>query len=290
MMYLPEQNSVSFNKTAGAGAPPPAGKVTGPVEPQPLPSRYTIQVLAKALDLLEALGQARAGLTLAELSRRLELPKSSVFRYLATLEARGYVEKVPETDRYRLGLRLFEIGNLVASHFDVTEFALPFMRKLVETFRETVNLAVLYQGEVVYLQILESTRSMRMSAQPGQRNLCHSTALGKALLAYLPESERQAIVAQHGLPALTPRTITTVEQLQEELARVRHRGYAIDDIENEEGVRCVAAPIFNYRGEPIAAISISGPADRMPYGQMELMGKELLAGTRAISRRLGYRD
>ena len=255
---------------------------------QPFQSRYTIQVLAKALDLLDALGQEHVGLTLAELSKRLDLPKSSVFRYLATLEERGYVERLPETDKYRLGLRLFEMGNLVASHFDATEIALPFMRKLVETFGETVNLGVLYRGEVVYLHILESTRSMRMSAQPGQRNLCHSTALGKALLAYLPETELQAIVTQHGLPALTQRTITTMEQLQAELIRVRGRGYAVDDIENEEGVRCVAAPIFNYRDEPLAAISLSGPADRMPYAQVDLIGKELLTGARSISRRLGH--
>lgn len=289
MICLSNQNNVSFSETDGMAHRHSAEKAAGSMSSSPSSSRYTIQVLAKALDLLEVLGQERAGLTLAELAKRLELPKSSVFRYLVTLEARGYVEKLPETERYRLGLRLFEMGNLVASHFDVTEFALPFMRRLVETFRETVNLAVLYQGEVVYLQILESTRSMRMSAQPGQRNLCHSTALGKALLAYLPEAEVRAIIAQHGLPALTPRTITTEEQLWEELARVRHRGYAVDDIENEENVRCVAAPIFNHRDEPIAAISISGPADRMPYAQMELMGKELLAGTRAISRRLGHR-
>jgi DNA-binding IclR family transcriptional regulator len=178
---------------------------------------------------------------------------------------------------------------VVAANFDANQFALPFMRKLLETFRETVNLGVLYQGEVVYLQILESTRSMRMSAQPGQRNPVHCTALGKALIAYLPEADLQAIVALRGLPALTPRTITTLEQLQAELARVRSRGYAIDDIENEKGVRCVAAPIFNHQDEVIAAISLSGPADRMSYTQMEVMGKELLAGTRAISQRLGYR-
>ena len=250
--------------------------------------RYAIQVLDKALELLEVLSGERSGLTLAELCARLDLPKSSVFRYLATLEARGYVERSEESDKYLLGLKLFELGNRVAARFDINEVSLPFMRKLLEAFRETVNLGILRDGQVVYLQILEGTHSMRMAARPGQRDWCHSTALGKAMLAYLPEVEVQAVIAQRGLPAFTPRTVTTPEALRAELACVRSRGYAVDDIENEAGVRCVAAPIFNHRGEVIAAISLSGPAERMTHSQLEAIGRELLAGTRAISQRLGY--
>lgn len=253
------------------------------------PSRYTIRAVSKALDLLQALADANAGHSLAELSRELGLPKSSVFRHLVTLEDAGYIERVPGNEAYRLGLKLFELGSLVAAQFDVRHEAIPFMRHLLATFQETVNLAIMEGGEVVYLEILESTRSIRMSAQPGQRHSPHSTALGKAMLAYLSEVEVEAILASHGLPALTSRTITTVEIFKAELAGVRERGYAVDDMENEAGARCVGAPIFNHRGEAVAAISVSGPADRMRPPQIDAVGKELVRATRAISKRLGYR-
>jgi DNA-binding IclR family transcriptional regulator len=258
---------------------------TSPAHPQQ--SRYTIQVLAKALDLLDVLAPARSGLTLAELCVRLDLPKSSVFRYLATLETRGYVERINDSDKYLLGLKLFELGSLVASHFDVGEASLPLMHGLLEQFGETVNLGIMHDAQVFYLQILEGTRSMRMAAQPGVRNLPHCTALGKAILAHLPDTEVQAIVTRNGLPALTPRTITTIEQLHADLEQIRRRGYAIDDIENEDGVRCVAAPIFDHRGQVIAAVSVSGPAARVSPSQVEVMGRELVAGAREVSWRLG---
>ena len=254
----------------------------------PIQSRYTIQVLAKALDALNVLASEPSGLTLSELSLRLDLPKSSVFRYLATLEQYGFVERTSETDRYELGLRLFELGNLVASQFDYIQAALPFMRSLLEKFGETVNLAILRDSQVVYLQILEGTRSMRMAAQPGLRNLPHATALGKAILAYLPEQDVLAIVAQNGLPALTPHTITSVDKLQAELEQVRRQCYAIDNIENEEGVRCIAAPIFDHDNQVIAAVSLSGPVNRMSPLQIEAIAKELVTGVREVSRRLGY--
>lgn len=255
---------------------------------EPKSSRYTIRVLAKALDLLHVLAQSETDLPLAELSRELGLPKSSVFRYLATLEERGYVQRSSTTDGYRLGLKLFELGSRVAAQFNVREEALPQMRYLLETFRETVNLGILHDGEVIYLEILESTRAIRMAAQPGQRDLTHCTALGKAMLAYLPAPEVEAILARHGMPALTAQTVTTVDALTAELDRVRRVGYAEDVGENESGVRCVGAPVFNHQGAVVAALSVSGPASRLSTTEVEAIGKELVRVTGAISRRLGY--
>jgi DNA-binding IclR family transcriptional regulator len=253
------------------------------------PSRYTINVLAKALDLLDVLSSSDA-LSLTELCERLEQPKSSVFRYLVTLEDRGYVRRLPNSDEYTLGLKLIELGRAVTTQFSVHEVAIPLMRNLLDTFRETVNLAIVEAGKVVYLEILEGTQSIRMAARPGQRDFAHSTAIGKAILSRFSDAEVEAVISRHGLPALTPATITNVERLRVELAQVREVGYAVDNVENESGVRCVGAPIFNHQGKVVAAISISGPADRIWGPKVEVIGKELVAATQSISEQLGYRD
>jgi len=252
-------------------------------------SRYSIQVLAKAMDLLTALENEHDGLELAELARRLKLPKSSVFRMLVTLEEGDFVERRLDTERYRLGVKLFQLGSAVANNFDVRETAKPTMRHLLETFHETVNLGVLNGGEVIYLDIYESTRSIRMAAHLGQRDKVHSTSLGKAMLAHLSVAEVEAMIAQHGMPKFTARTITSLKGLWAELERVRARGYSIDDMENELGVRCVGAHIWDHQGRVVAAISVSGPADRMTDAQLAAIGQSLVDGTRQIAQRLGFR-
>lgn len=251
-------------------------------------SRYTVQVLAKALDLLDLLSRQGA-MSLTQLCQELGQPKSSVFRYLVTLEEHGYVQRSQNGDTYSLGLKLLELGNAVAGQSTVHEVALPFMRNLINEFGETVNLAILESGKVVYIEILEGTHSIRMAARPGQRDFAHSTAIGKAILAYAPPAEAENVVKRYGLPQRTPATVTTLEGLRAELAQVHERGYSIDNIENELGVRCVAVPILNHQSHPIAAISVSGPADRIHGAKVELIGEALLNAARAISQRLGYR-
>lgn len=257
-------------------------------QPESESSRYTVQVLAKALDLLDLLARQGA-MSLTQLCQELGQPKSSVFRYLVTLEEHGYVQRAQNGETYSLGLKLLELGRSVTNQFTVHEVALPFMRSLIEQFGETVNLAILEGGRVVYIEILEGTHSIRMAARPGQRDFAHSTAIGKAILAYSPPTEAENVVKRHGLPTRTPATITTLEGLRAELVVVRERGYSIDNIENEVGVRCVAVPIFNHLSQPIAAISVSGPADRVFGAKVELIGEALMDATRAISQQLGYR-
>jgi IclR family acetate operon transcriptional repressor len=251
-------------------------------------SRYTVQVLAKALDLLDLLAR-QGSMSLTQLCQELGQPKSSVFRYLVTLEEHGYVQRLQNGDTFSLGLKLIELGRSVTNQFTVHEVALPFMRGLIEDFGETVNLAILEGGRVVYIEILEGTHSIRMAARPGQRDFAHSTAIGKAILSYSPPSVAEEVVKRHGLPTRTPATLTTLEGLRAELVIIRERGYAIDNIENELGVRCVAVPIFNHQSKPIAAISVSGPADRIFGAKVELIGEALMTATRAISQQLGYR-
>ncbi len=162
------------------------------------------------------------------------------------------------------------------------------MRKLQDRFQETVNLAVLDDNMAVYIEILESNHAFKISAQIGGRDYPHCTSLGKAILAFLPDQEVEAIAAATGLPRLTDRTITSIERLREELEVIRTRGYSIDDGENEEGARCIGAPIFNRRGQVVAAISISGPAQHLSQELIETMGAALLDASASISQELGH--
>ncbi|MFB0546245.1 MAG: IclR family transcriptional regulator [Anaerolineae bacterium] len=249
---------------------------------------YSITAVEKALDVLETLGQQGRGLTLLELSNLLEIPKSTLFRYLLTLEARGYVEKDEANRKYELGLKAFELGSLAMARLTVREIALPLMHDLLDQFNETVNLAIRDQCDVLYIEILESPQAIKMASQVGKHDFIHATSLGKAILAFLPEEEVNSIAHTTGLPRRTENTITTLPELREELIRVRQRGYAIEDMENEYGARCVGAPIINRRGEAIAAMSIAGPADRFSKATMESMGDALLKATSQISQKLGY--
>jgi len=254
-------------------------------------TEYLISAVEKALDILETLGQEAQGLSLAELASTVGFPKSSVFRYLVTLESRGYVERGREDTQCKLGTRIFELSSAVIAQHNVRELAMPYMRELRLKHGETTNLGVLSQGYVVYLEIVESMHSARMAARVGSRDYAHSTALGKAMLAYLPEEEAKGIVEAVGLPPRTTATITSWPALQEELARVRAQGYAVDNGENEVEplARCVGAPIFGRHNLPIAALSISALGERISLPQLQEMVPDLVSAGSSISAALGYR-
>lgn len=249
---------------------------------------YRIAAVDRALDILELLGRQRTEFGLPELSKAVGLPKATVFRYLSTLEERGYVRKSSDNDKYTLGLKILQLSNDMLGSVTLHEVALPHMRKLVARFQETVNLALLDEYEVVYVEILESPKAFKMSSQVGGREMPHATALGKAMLAFLPEEEVNEIIQTTGLPRRTPRTICTPSRFKEELEAIRQRGYAVDQEENEEGAHCVGVPIFDHRRKPIAAISISGPAIRILTNQIEHIGSALVEVSSDISHRLGY--
>jgi len=249
---------------------------------------YRVASVDKALDILEFLSRQRRESGLRELSTSLNIPKATLFRYLVTLERRGYVRKNPENDKYGLGFKILELSNCVLGNMTVHEVALPYMQELLDRFKETVNLGVLEDNEVVYIEILESPRSFKMSSQVGGRDFPHATSIGKAMLAFLPEKKVDSIIDVTGLPKRTEKTITLLAQLKEELAMIRQRGYAMDNGENEEGARCVGAPIFDRRGDVIAAISISGPAFRSSGQETQEMGVAVLEVTAQISRKIGY--
>jgi DNA-binding IclR family transcriptional regulator len=189
------------------------------------------------------------------------------------LEGHRLVERSAESGRYRLGLRLFELGSRASSTLDLREHSRPHLSRVLSETQETVHFCVLDEGEALYLEKMEPQRSVRMASSIGRRAPVHCTAVGKAMLAALPEAEVDLVLRRHGMKALTRHTVTDAADLKAQLKLIRSRGYAIDDEENEEGVRCVAAAVRDCLGRAVAAISVSGPSFRMTRNNVPVMAK-----------------
>ncbi|AKX94586.1 IclR family transcriptional regulator [Neomoorella thermoacetica] len=248
-----------------------------------------IRSVAKALMILDLLAASQREMSLAELAREMELPKSTLHGLLSTLRDYGYIEQSAFDGRYRLGIRLFEIGNAVANNWDVRRVAAPYIQHLVEELEETVHLVILDKGEVLYIDKRESRQSLRIVSQVGMRLPAHCTGVGKVLLAYLHPSEVKRIIALKGLPRYTRNTITDPRRLEAELEKIRSQGYAIDNEEIMDGLRCVAAPLREHNGKVCAAISVSGPAARMDGERLQLAIDRITRTAAEISAGLGYR-
>jgi IclR family transcriptional regulator, acetate operon repressor len=246
---------------------------------------------AKAVDrvvgILEAIDGAGA-MKLSLIAREAHLTEPTALRYLSALMAHGFVERDEGSGRYRLGIKLFQLGQGALRHRDPRLVALPIMQELQSQFDETVNLAMRLEDDLVLIEALESTRSIKKGARVGESDVWHSSSLGKAILAYLPEQEAIQILERRGHPRTTPRTLTTVDELLRDFELVRERGYAIDDEESEEGLCCVGAPIFDRHRRPRYAISFSGPASRFSLSSVHEMGRAIKAAAKNISRALGY--
>jgi IclR family acetate operon transcriptional repressor len=250
---------------------------------------YSIAVLDRALDVLEAIAAAPGGpVGVTEIARSVGATKSAAFRILSNLERRGYVTKDPATAKYALGARLAYLGGRSLGAMDVRALARPALEDLHRRFDETTNLGVREDNEVVYIDMIESGHGLRMAARVGARDHLHSTALGKVLLAFLPAAERDRLLRRR-LPALTERTITDPTVLRQELARVRERGVAEDLQENEAGARCLGAPIFDHAGAVVAAVSVSAPESRLDDDRAAEVAAALAAAAREITGRLGGR-
>jgi len=250
---------------------------------------YPIKVLDKSLFILETLLQHSSSMSIMEISKKLKIYPSTIHRVLNTLKYRGYVEQNPADQKYRLGLKLVELGMARYHQIDLVKEAHPFLKELINKCNETVHLGVLEEEEVLYLAKEESSQTIRMCSYVGKRAPVHCTALGKVLLAYLPEGERKKILCKKEFPRLTEKTITDKKELEKELSKVKKQGFALDRGENEKDVRCIAAPIRNYQGKVIAALSISSPAYRTNIDQQNHLKEALIEITKKISKRLGYK-
>jgi DNA-binding IclR family transcriptional regulator len=226
--------------------------------------RYVINSVSRALDLLKCFSRSDRELSLTEISRQLELSPSTVFRLLATLQAHGYLEQEPDGRKYRLGIACLELGSVYLSHSDIRQAALPILERLRDECGETIHLATLAGREVVYMERLDPLQPIGfMGSVVGGRAPAYCTALGKMLLSYRSDDEIRELYAGHEMTARTPRTIRSVDALIQELDGIRIDGYSMDNEENEEGVTCVAAAISDYRDIAMAAISVSGPTERI---------------------------
>lgn len=248
---------------------------------------YIVKPVYKALQVLLSLGDEPTPLTLTEICHRVRMPKTTVFRYLQTLAVTGFVRHDREQDVYHLGARLFELGRLAGLQLRIRDIALPAMTELRDRFNETVNLGILDGEDIVYVEMVESRHALRMQATLGSRDPAYSTSLGKAMLAYMDERERR----RH-LPArLSPRTEFTMRtraDLIESLAQARVLGYAMDEQENEDGARCIGAPIFEYPGRVAAAISVAAPTARLRDEMVPEVAAAVMEAARTISRQLGH--
>lgn len=241
-----------------------------------------VQVLHKTIDVLDELRRSPEGLSLAELTARIGMPKPTVYRILATLESRGYLERAGRA-QYRISRKLFEAPRDKSAEQRLLAAAGPAMDTLGKVCKETLNLGVMDGGEVLVIATLESPQAVRMTSKIGNRRYPHSTALGKVLLANLPEREVLRLVRSKGMPKFTPTTIVKEKDLIVELERVRTSGYALDNSENEPDGRCIAVPILDGERNVVAALSISGPLPRMTEARAKSFLKPLTAACRLIA-------
>lgn len=246
----------------------------------------SVKSAERVLRVFELLALHKEGLTIKEVSELLSFPQSSTSNLVKTLFEEGYLSQ-DALKKYRLGPKLIQIGSVTMESLDISSQGQPFLKKLMEEVQETVFMALLSEDELVYVAKIDNNRSIRTTAQPGYRKPLYCTGLGKAFLAFLPAEKRSEILDKTPLISITDKTITDRKQLEIELKRCMDAGYSIDDEENEEGLFCLAAPVFGADGTIQAAISVAGPKERMLTRKNFIIDK-LLRTSKQISESIGH--
>lgn len=245
-----------------------------------------LKVLAKAFAVIEVLGQKRDGVRLSDLSRIVEQPKATVFRIVYTLSCLGYVEQSRVSGTYQLSGKAWWFWREEVRE-TIRRVARPHLGRLLNQFEQTVNLGLLDRDRVLYIEVLEGLKSIRMAATANTYAPLHCTAIGKALLASLRPEEAEEIMSKLSLSKLTSKTITSIPALRKQLQDVRSQGYAVDNEETERGARCVASVLFDSEGTPIAAISVSGPITHVSTKRVKAIAHAVGKACREISSLLG---
>jgi len=246
----------------------------------------------RVIEILELLSEAGAGMRLADVREHLDLPTSSAHGLMKTLEQKGYVQLSRENKRYRLTPKVLELGNRFIGNIDLSEIARPIMEHIREVLNETVNIGVLESTDVVYFAKVESNKTLRLAAyvQIGMKLPAHATALGKILLSDLDPAKIEKLYEGQELQRLTENTITSFKRLNQELKQVRENGYAYDDQESTEGLRCLAVPIRNHENRVVAAMSVSVPAFRLDEKYAKKIVPLISQGAKEISTGLGWKE
>jgi len=245
----------------------------------------SVKSAERVLQVFELLTHHPEGLTIKEISENLSFPQSSTSNLIGTLSTQSYLSIDP-MKKYKLGPKLIHIGTMAMENLDISLVAKPYLEKLMQTVQETVFMATLSEDELVYVLKIDSKRSIRTTAQTGFRKPLYCTGLGKTFLANMSVPERTQILDKIDLVPITTKTITNREELEKELYQYSLIGYTIDDEENEEGLYCVAAPVFAADRKIHAAISAAGPKERMMAQQAEIVEKVLWT-SRKISESIG---
>ena len=252
------------------------------------PDRYHVPALVRGLAILEFLAQRPNGCGLPEIAAGTKLPKNAVFRIATTLAAHGYLARDQATQKYRLDRKLLRLGYAAVDETNLVGKALDVLRDLRDATGETALIAVMAGREGVVIEQVPSQRPIRVQIEIGHHFPMHSAAPGKALLAYLPAAEQAAVLAALPLPRFTARTLTSRAALEQELAQVRRCGYAVEREEEISGVTCIGAPVLNQRGQPVAAIWVTGPSSRLPANQFAKIGPMVRDQAARISQRFGW--
>lgn len=249
-----------------------------------------IQSVIRALDILEVM-DTFGELGISEISDKLNLDKSTVYRMLSTLRYKGCVTQNENNHKYSNSLKLWEMGNSVVERLGVRRQAQPFMERLVIESNETVNLAVMDGKHVIYIDKIESTEIIKADLNVGKRLPVYCTGLGKAMLAFMPEEDAKNLIQDETFVKYTRKTVNSPQELFEQLKEIRQKGYSIDDEEYVEGIKCIASPIINYTKVAVAAISIAVPIFRLDSGERDekcLIGL-VKAAAMGLSQQLGFK-
>lgn len=246
-----------------------------------------VRSIDRAVAILKCFSEKRKEMKLSDIADELDLNKSTVHGIISTLKYHGLIDQDEETQKYRLGLYLMELGNIVSSSMNIRDIAHPIIEDISNRFEETVHLSSLDRFDVVYIDKVESHQSMRIFTTIGSRMPAYCTGVGKAMLAYMDAETLNSLIPE-SMDAITPHTITDKEVFLKHLKDIRSKGYAVDNEESSIGLRCIAAPVFDQNGDPKYAISISGPTVRMTEERIEDIIRAIKDSARQISYRLGY--
>ena len=250
----------------------------------------TVQSVLRALEIIESLSGSQSELGITEIAEFMQLSKSTVYGLVNTLVIKGYLEQNAQTKRYRLGLKLFEIGTLVHRRMDLRNEAKPYCEELSFKYNATVHLAAYSNNEIVYIDKVDMPSAIIIYSQVGKRAPMYCTGVGKAVLAFLNPEKQQEFIENLNFERYTDNTIIRSDDLERELQKIRSQGFAFDNEEIEVGLRCIAAPIFNHKSDPIAAISVSAPIARLAIENIDQIAQNVVKCAKYISARLGAKN
>lgn len=251
--------------------------------------KHSIQSIQRAINIMELFDLETSELTIKEISEQVNLAKSTVHGLVKSLEFRGFLQQDLTSKKYSLGIRLFQLGNIVNHHMDIRKISNPYIEELSEQVEETVHLVNWNNKEAVYIEKVQGPYNLGMYSQIGKSAPIHCTGVGKVILGFLPDDMVDEVLNSNKLKKFTFNTIIDKVKIKDNLLKIRANGYALDDEEIEVGLRCVAAPVLNYKGEVLGAVSCAGPKHRITDEKINFLIEKVKGTGLNISEKLGYK-